>query len=287
MVAQQFEHFAPYVQLMAGFNFAYILVNFYIKAFDKFSTIVPYINNRYKKFDHELSIVCESLDSMDPISTKSGYSNKKCIEEFSLKYRKLKDEWKTHKEKLEKFFGSKKIVNGFPLLFFWSGLYCVVELILFSVMALNNHPVWIDTMFYFFTILVFLGAVCYLLYIVFKGDDELTPSEYKGVVYYFSIIMVCSTLVPLMWNDWLIENGLIYGSRQVGWVSLAIPILPFAACMLYLYGLDKMVGWWSDIVYWTSFKTRYYYLTYRKTKNIDDIYTKLSKIQTPDDLTFG
>lgn len=88
MNLDQIEHFAPAVQLIAGVNFAYILVNVSHKFSEIFAFGDKTLDSTYNKLEKDIALDITSLESLEPITSGSN-SNKptitKLVHEFELK----------------------------------------------------------------------------------------------------------------------------------------------------------------------------------------------------------
>lgn len=146
------EHFAPYIQLFAGFNVAYILANFFETIRKNFTTAYKNLDVTNKELDDALTADLTSFDSM---SISNISNSEQMITKLKKETVSLKNEWeKIQKEILEEFENKHKEYD-FRDIFLSVSFFCITELILSGSCAINNNL----SLFHSFFVLIYTLAL--------------------------------------------------------------------------------------------------------------------------------
>lgn len=267
----QVEHFAPAVQLIAGVNFAYILVNISQKLSDIFAFGDKTLDSTYGKLEMDITLDITSLESLEPLTSGTN-SNKPTISSLIEKFGKLKTLWAEKKLYLGNFFEKYKSYNGLPMVFLYASLYCVTDLFLMGycgAMGIESSAYYV-----FVNACAVIALIYYILKPLFCKETESKDAKKACVLWYILFLFGCY-IVSILIDGKTLTDYVPYIMSYSAWASVILPFIPIFIAAFYIFVLDWILIAWSKILYNWFFYCKLKKL--RKEKNkIEEAYTTLT-----------
>ena len=231
------ENYTTLIQLISAVNFAYIFTRFHENVYKLFFDEKKLIEEKFMSFINDITVDKESLQSMEPIETTNGKSNKDVLATLKSDYEQLLGSWEQQKRKMTGSFQKVKDVKGVRSLFLFVSLFCLMDL--FDI-ATNS---WVESDFiglysHFFPLFSIIAPFLISIFILcFTWKEKSEVSCYKWTSTAFIITVILSLLLAYIIDVWLnFDVNLSFCHKEVLLVSI---IMPFYACffsVLYIVG---------------------------------------------------
>ena len=265
------EHFAPAVQLIAGVNFAYIVVNISQKLSDLFAFGDKTLDSTYNKLEKDITLDITSLEFLEPLTSGSN-SNKPTIISLIEKFGKLKTLWEEKKLHLGNFFEKYKSYNGLPLVFLYASLYCVVDLFMMGYCGAKGLGP--SAYYVFVNVCATLALLYYILKPLACKDTESKDAKKSCILWYLLFLVVCY-IVSLFIDDKMLTNYVPNVMSYSAWAAVILPFVPISFATFYIFVLDWILIVWSKFLYNWFFYCKLRKLRKEKAK-IEQAYTTLT-----------
>ena len=128
MVLDDLGKYTTLIQLISAVNFAYIFTRFHENVYKLFFDEKKLIEEKFVSFINDITVDKESLQSMEPIETTSGKSNKDVLANLKSDFEQLLGLWEQQKRKMTGSFQKVKDVKGVRSLFLFVSLFCLMDL---------------------------------------------------------------------------------------------------------------------------------------------------------------
>ena len=156
------EHFTTFIQLMAGVNFAFIVVDFVKQALEILFSSKEFLIDKYKIRNAEIVTDLESIKAMAPIRTPDGLSNEESLSRLKQNYIDFSWQWRKECRITKVYIESIKNTPGFRVLFLFTSIYSVLALIFIGISKINPSS-W--NFEFFLCIFNLLSCVIFAIYL--------------------------------------------------------------------------------------------------------------------------
>lgn len=264
-------NYAPLIELVAGINLAYIVVNLSESLSSKFSfkleDIDDYTDSVVVK---DINVDIGTLESREPITSGTN-TTKGQVDSLIGKYKKLKERWHDKKEELTKFLNKYKIFPTLPIIFSFVLIYSIIDLLLIGYCASESQQInGILYIFNWLSLIVLLAYVIYSVYKLIKRKEVDIEVRYKHCIYALILIFLISWISS--W--WFPSTSCVPLIGTNFWISILFPAFAFVFSFVYCWVIYLILKTWF-IISKVIFKYELKKLRKRK-KKLDDVYKMLS-----------
>ncbi len=273
------EHFTTFIQLMAGVNFAFIVVDFVKQALEILFSSKELLIDKYKIRNTEIVTDLESIKAMAPIYTPEGLSNEEALNSLRENYINFSWQWRKECRIMKVYIESIKNTPGFRVLFLFTSIYSVLALIFIGISKINPNS-W-DFEFFLCTFNLLSYCICsiYISSILRYKGKRVIKEGVECVVYVVGALVV-SGIITLV-NHILVAHDLCVS--PISWLCnflsfgcVIIPVVSIIGATLYIFINDYLYKRKVDKLY-KQHEERFNEL-HRQKLETDTTYRQFSKV---------
>lgn len=227
------DNFTALIQLISAVNFVYIITHFPSRVLGVIFNKEKLIGEHFSALTDQINADLQSLETMEPITTKDGRTNQAEIDDLRNKYAILKTKWDAKKSETEQVIDTAKSVKGSRCLFLLISLYCIMTLLNIGILKTCQSEYWCVQIIAFNVITLICSL--YYTYIMWKhkwdgkGDEECYISTCKA----FLVVLMAAYLLSGI-NSFLVflTGGMPLHQPSVDMMMALCIFLPFYPCLM-------------------------------------------------------
>ena len=223
--------FAPFVEFVGAFCFAFVITNWSDKLFKHILNVGKMFNVAFEQIQSDIEADRVSIENMEPLVLEDHRSTEKELSKLKRDYIELFDKKCKVKESCSNYIESYHQPHFARQLFLMSGLYTVVDILVMCLIKFfdsdNNIVQSIMGRFSFFNLIVILFFVYFvvaeILYWVKKGKvcRFWIPPFLKVIIVMTLMVISCVFLPVECWINY-----------DTSLVCVILPVMPFVFCFL-------------------------------------------------------
>lgn len=235
------NNYATLIQLISAVNFAYIFTRFHQRVYRLIFNEKKLIDDKFTSFTNDMTVDMDSLETMDPLDTTNGQTNRGTLDKLKEDFRQLKTEWDSKKEKMTNLLQRVKQVKGVRSLFLYISLFCLIDLFNIANSSYKNGGIF-DYFFIVFSLAsIVVPAILTYKILTFKWESKSEVLCYKWTSTSFVFTTAGALILTLVFYN-------LWGLELPEWAYSACAIiavfLPFYACLFsifYVWGYEKRI----------------------------------------------
>lgn len=229
------DNFTVLIQLISAVNFVYIISHFPGTVFGVIFNKEKIIKEHFSTSTDQINADIQSLETMEPITTRDGRTNQAEIDSLKQDYTKLKEKWDAKQAETEREIETAKSVKGSKCLFMFISLYCILTLFNIGIMKTCQSEYWcIQTII--FNVITLVCSL-YYTYIVWKHkwDSKGDAECYISTGWTFLFVLIVSYLFSGV-NSFLVflTGGTPLYQPCIDVLMAFCVFLPFYPCLMII-----------------------------------------------------
>ena len=226
--------YLPAIQFAAAMNIGYVLPDIMAKM----NSVLNNINKGYvdvlQAVQSKIVVKSQEVSGKCVIETKDNRTTKGYVDRQLNKLKSIKEDCDEKEALLSKMIGVYVNCSGYRSMFFYSALFSVFSLVLIPFCYQHNDS-WGVKMYLYMLNSISLLYISVLFVVVLVTRKDISC---RGVFGMFMLFVLTAAVVAYV-NSWfsvLITVGSI-GEKLISSLSVIVPFIPVAGCMLFLMGL--------------------------------------------------
>ena len=191
------EHFTPFIQFVGAINIVYIATHFPSKVYNLFFN-EDKIENDLANLRNKINAGSGAVQDMRYMTMSDGKTNRHEIDRLKQDYANLLQNWNDKHNEINNEIKTAKNVKGAKSLFLNITFYCILILLLISILSITNWHI-VKIFIAVFNIITIIYSI-YLTYIIWehKWDSKCDIECYRKTGEYIVIQAICSFILSAL-----------------------------------------------------------------------------------------
>lgn len=235
------NNYTTLIQLISAVNFAYIFTRFHQRVYRLIFNEKKLIDDKFTSFTNDMTVDMDSLETMEPLDTTNGQSNREAINNLKENFKRLEESWATQRDNMTRLLQKVKQVKGVRSLFLYISLFCLIDLFNIANAGCRREGFceYFFVVFSLTSIMVPVILTYKILFFMWEHKSEVLC--YKWTSTAFIVTMAGSLILTLVLYN-------ILGIELPKWLYFTSAIiavfLPFYASLfsvIYIWGYEKRI----------------------------------------------
>lgn len=234
------NNYATLIQLISAVNFAYIFTRFHQRVYRLIFNEKKLIDDKFTSFTNDMAVDMDSLETMTPLDTTNGQTNRGTLDKLKEDLRQLKAEWDSKKEKMTNLLQRVKQVKGVRSLFLHISLFCLIDLFNLANIAWSKGG-FCEYFFVFFSLVsIVVPAILTYKILLFRWEHKSEVLCYKWTSTAFIITTVTTLILTIVLYN-LLEELPKWLYSVSAFIAVFLPFYASLFSISYVWGYEKRI----------------------------------------------